>query len=466
MTKKIQLYNTLTKKKEVFEPIYTGQVSMYVCGPTVYDRAHIGNLRTYIFEDVLRRALKVAGFTVNEVMNITDIDDKMIVKSGGNKSKMLEIAKEFTQKFLSDIESLNIEKPENITYATLYIEKMVAFVEDLLAKGLAYKTQDGSVYFSISKYPQYGQLSGLDKKGLKTGARVNQDEYSKENPSDFALWKAWTEDDGDVYFETSLGKGRPGWHIECSAMSQDKLTNQFDIHGGAVDLIFPHHENEIAQSWGRTGKIPARFWVHGEHLLVDGQKMAKSLNNFYTLDDIKQKGFEALDFRFLALSAHYRTKLNFTFESLRGAHEALVRLRGFSAQITDEKSEEQEKFFADLYEKFEQAVFDDLDLPKALAVVFDAVRFANEKKYSSVAAGDFVAKIDRILSLDLGVKLQEKDGVRFAEGVPEEVVQLAVSRLEMRQNKDFEAADKVRLKIEESGYLLEDFKDYSLLVKK
>jgi len=474
MAKKIQLYNTLNRKKEDFEPVKTGEVSMYMCGPTVYDRAHIGNMRTYIFEDILRRALELADYKVNEVMNITDVDDKTIVRSSGKKADFEVLTKKYEKLFLDDLKKLNIEVAQTLTRPTEYIDKIVSFIQELLDKGIAYKASDGSIYFSIEKYPQYGSLAHLDRENLKVGARVAQDEYDKENPCDFALWKAWVEDDGEIFWDpstklgagTSLGKGRPGWSIECSVMSQDKLGDTFDIHGGAVDLIFPHHENEIAQSWGKTGKKLANYWVHGEHLMVSGAKMSKSLGNLYTLEDLQKKGFSPLDFRMLVLSAHYRAKLNFTWDSIAGAHEALKRLNDFALKVNKDEKDGEVEFFDSFYEKFQNAIFDDLDTPRALAIVFDALRGANDKNFYGAAARDFMDKIDQVFALNLVIKYEDKDGIRFEIGIPENVVTLALDRKAKRLSGDYDGADALRAQINELEFEIEDFKDYALLTKK
>ncbi|HPL01744.1 MAG TPA: cysteine--tRNA ligase, partial [bacterium] len=307
----MKLYNTLSRSVQEFQPINKERVTIYTCGPTVYNYAHIGNLRTFLFEDFLRRALKYLGYRVFQIMNITDVDDKTISAGNGKMGKFKKLTKKFEEIFWQDLSKLSIEKPESTPRATEHIEQIVAFVSDLLKKGYAYRGDDGSIYFSINKFKDYGKLSQLDKSGIKSGARVSQDAYSKDNPADFVLWKAWDEEDGEIYWDpstwlgtgTELGKGRPGWHIECSAMSGDKVEGTIDIHAGAVDLIFPHHENEIAQSEAKEGKKFVNFWLHAEHLLVDGKKMSKSLNNFYTLGDIEEKGYSALDFRYLTLTA-------------------------------------------------------------------------------------------------------------------------------------------------------------------
>ena len=437
----IKLYNTLSKAKDVFKPIKNGEVSLYICGPTVYNLAHIGNLRTYIFEDIVRRTLELAALRVKEVMNITDVDDKTIKRSGGDRTKLKILTHKYEKAFMEDIKSLNIEMSENITRASEYIDKMVQFVEALLEKGVAYKAKDNSIYFSINKFKDYGKLSGLDKSGLKVGARVSQDEYKKENPADFVLWKAWNARDGDIFWNTKLGKGRPGWHLECSTMSQDKLGDTFDIHAGGVDLIFPHHENEIAQSEARTGKPLANFWLHAEHLLVDGKKMSKSADNFYTLADLCDKGFDPLDFRYLCLLAHYKTKLNFTFEALESARDARNRLINIYNNLEKSGGEVSEE---DL-KSFKDALSDNFDTPKMLALVWEMLRdekVSDDKKYIVLKYLD-----EKILGLDLKQKEM---------AISEEVQKLVKSREEARKNKDFEKADELRRDIEKLGFVIED----------
>jgi len=438
----MELYNTLAGKLEKFVPQNSHQATLYTCGPTVYDFSHIGNLRTYLFEDILKRTLKLAGFSVKHVMNITDVDDKTIEKSQADKIELSKITKQYEATFVADIKKLNIILPDKFTRATEYIGQMVNLIAALEKKGLAYKTPDGSIYFSISKFKDYGKLSKLDKKGIKSGARVNQDEYQKENPADFALWKAWDEADGDIYWLTSLGKGRPGWHIECSAMSQAELGETIDIHAGAVDLIFPHHENEIAQSEGASGKKFVRFWLHGEHLLVNGKRMAKSENNFYTLLDIVKKGFDPLDFRYLCLSAHYRDKLNFTWESLTGAKNARTRaIKILSSRPRPDRGSINSEYIS----KFKSALENDLNTPETLAVFWNLLR--DEK----IPAGDKKAtalKMDEIFALDL-------DKVSTSE-IPAGVQKLVDERKVARKEKNFELSDKLRGQIEELGCTVED----------
>ena len=444
----MELFNTLTRKKEEFKPQAENLATLYACGPTVYDFAHIGNLRTYIFEDVLKRALELFGFSVQHIMNLTDVDDKTIKKSGANKAKLLEVTKKFENNFILDIKKLNIELPKKFTRATEYIPQMVSLVNALLKKGVAYKANDGSIYFSIEKFKNYGKLSKLDREGIKSGARVNQDEYSKEDPADFVLWKAWDEADGDIFWDTQLGKGRPGWHIECSAMSEAELGQTIDIHAGAVDLIFPHHENEIAQSEAASGKQFVRFWLHAEHLLVDGRKMSKSENNFYTLANIEEKGFSPLDFRYLCLGAHYRSKLNFTWEGLEAAKNARERLSNIIAQNLKTKIQilnKIQKPKSKYAEEFEGRIFDDLDTPGALAVLWQMIR---DEKISNKEKLLNIKEFDRVLGLNLLENNIEK--------IPEEISKLVKERDSARAEKDFAESDKLRLKIEEMGYKVED----------
>ncbi|OQB05480.1 MAG: Cysteine--tRNA ligase [bacterium ADurb.Bin212] len=453
----MKIYNTLSKKIDEFEPL-KGSVSYYTCGPTVYDHAHIGNLRTYIFEDILKRTLMTAGFDVYHVMNITDVDDKTIKKGQGNKSKHTELTQKYQKIFFEDLAKLNILPPTKITRATQYIEQMVELVDSLLNKGYAYKGDDGSIYFSIDKYADYGKLSNLDKSGLKSGARVSQDEYNKENPADFALWKAWDQNDGEIYWETSLGKGRPGWHIECSAMSQKELGQTIDIHAGGVDLIFPHHENEIAQSEAATGKQFAKYWVHGEHLLVEGKKMSKSLNNFYTLDDIVGKGFSPLDFRYLCLQAHYRSKLNFTWEGMEAAKNSRLRLQRIAQEIENkaQSTNRSQTLDSKYLSQFKEKIFDDLNTPEALAVVWEMVRDTEAKDDEKYAAIQYLDK--EILALGL-----LESGV---ESIPQDILALAELRSKAKIEKNFAKADRIREEIEIKGYTLEDTVTGTKIIKK
>ncbi len=446
----MKLYNTLSRSVQEFQPVDKERVTIYTCGPTVYNYAHIGNLRTFLFEDFLRRALKYLGYRVFQIMNITDVDDKTISAGDGKMGKFKELTKKFEEIFWQDLSKLNIEKPESTPRATEHIEQIVAFASDLLKKGYAYKGDDGSIYFSIDKFKDYGKLSQLDKSGIESGARVSQDAYSKDNPADFVLWKAWDEEDGEIYWETKLGKGRPGWHIECSAMSGDKVKGTIDIHAGAVDLIFPHHENEIAQSEAKEGRKFVNFWLHAEHLLVDGKKMSKSLNNFYTLGDIEEKGYSALDFRYLTLTAHWRDKLNFSWDSLESAKNTLSRAKKIVSGISEIGKADEE-----YSKKFKSALENDLNMPEAIAVFWQMLRDDKIKSEDKKATAlDF----DRVLGLNLA-KTEEIE-------VSEKVKKLVSEREKARSEKDYARADKLREQIEKLGYTVEDSEGKSKVSKK
>ncbi|HLC43689.1 MAG TPA: cysteine--tRNA ligase [Patescibacteria group bacterium] len=439
----MKLFNTLTHQKEEFKPISGMNVKLYTCGPTVYDLVHIGNLRAYIFNDLLKRTLVSNGYEVNHVMNITDVDDKTIKRAEGELERFKTLTKEFEDKCWSDLKELNILPPTTITRATEYIDKIVDFIADLMKKGFAYKTTDGSIYFSIAKFKDYGKLSNLENRELRTGARVDQDEYDKENPADFALWKAWDEKDGEVFWETNLGKGRPGWSIECSVMSTDALGSTIDIHTGGVDLIFPHHENEIAQSEAKTGKKFVNYWLHNEHLLVDGRKMSKSLNNFYTLADIENRGFSPLDFRYFMFGAHYRSKLNFTWDGLESARNAREKLKRFALANQAETGEA-----CQIYTKnFMSKLNDDLATPEALAVVWELVK--DDQK----SLGKKIATLRKFDAEILGFGLFDEDKI------PVEIIALAERRKTARIEKDFASSDKLRQEIIDKGWMIEDLND-------
>ncbi|MEK7160244.1 MAG: cysteine--tRNA ligase, partial [Patescibacteria group bacterium] len=431
----LKLYNTLTHQVEEFRPQNKEKVSMYTCGPTVYDHMHIGNLRTFVFSDVLFRVLQYNGFDVKSVQNITDIDDKIIKRAKEQNKTITEISEEFTKYFLEDVKKLNIIKPLHQPKATEYVEKMVNYINILLEKGYAYKEADGSLYFDISKFSNYGKLSGLEKRQLKTGTRILSDEYTKEDVQDFALWKAVGDD--EVGYPSPWGKGRPGWHIECSVMSQTLLGNKIDIHTGGVDLIFPHHENEIAQSEAKTGESPfVKYWVHGAHMLVDAKKMSKSLENTYTVDDVIKRGFDPLALRYLYLQTHYRQEMNFTFEALEAAQNALNRLRKEIAGFDEPKIG-----CAEFEENFLDAINDDLNMPKALSVVWKVLA----SSYPKSAKAETLFKFDQVLGLSLKnskqiLQKQEKE-------MPKEVQKLLEEREVLRKVKKYKEADKIRNKI-------------------
>ncbi len=452
----LQFYNTMTRRKEVFTPIEENHVRMYNCGPTVYDYAHIGNLRTFLWEDLLRRYLKYKGYKVTQVMNITDVDDKTIRGSREQKIALSEYTDKYKEAFFHDIDILNVERAEHYPEATEHVPEMVGLVRKLIDKEVAYES-GGDYYFKISAFPEYGKLSHMKLEELKAGARVSSDEYEKDQVSDFALWKAWDENDGDVFWETELGKGRPGWHIECSAMSMKYLGEHFDIHTGAVDNMFPHHENEIAQSEAATGKPFVNYWLHALHLIVEGRKMAKSYGNQYTLRDILDKGYAPLAIRYLLISTHYRQQLNFTFDGLEAARNGLERYLDFIANLGDVTSEtdggEADGFIEQARKGFEEALDDDLNASQALGVVFDFIRDINrlkaEGRLSKAEAG---RAFDTITAFDSVLGLQKKG----EESLDEEVEAKIKAREDARKNKNWAEADRIRDELLEQGIILED----------
>jgi cysteinyl-tRNA synthetase len=462
MSSEIRLFNTISRKKERFIPLENGKVKLYTCGPTVYDFAHIGNFRTYVFQDLLRRWLEYRGYKVTQVMNITDVDDKIIAGINREKVSLNEYTARYEKAFFEDLEALNIEKAEYYPRATEHIPDMVALIQKLMEKGYAYKGEDGSIYYNISRFKEYGKLSKIKTGQLKPGARVKADHYGKESPYDFALWKAWDEADGEIFWETSLGKGRPGWHIECSAMAMKYLGETLDIHSGGVDLIFPHHENEIAQSEAVTGKPFARYWLHSEHLKVEGQRMAKSLGNFYTLRDLTAKGYSPLAVRFLLLSTHYRQQLNFTFQALKAAENAVERLLNFMERLNEADGAGTSGLLKNLMQKtqtmFEKYMEDDLNITEALAVLFNFVREVNklmdENKVSRSEAEEarqLMYKLDKVLGI-----IEKAEKLFKKEELPKELQELIQKREKARKAKDWKTADEIRERLRKMGIILED----------
>lgn len=431
---------------------------MYTCGPTVYLYAHIGNFRAYVFEDVLRRYLKFKGFKVTQVMNITDVDDKTIRDSQAQKKSLKEFTEFYTKAFFEDIKKLNIEEAEYYPKATDHIKEMVALIQKLLDKGFAYKSEDGSIYFKVSKFPNYGNLAHMKIEELKVGNRVKHDEYEKESVSDFALWKAWDKNDGNVFWETELGKGRPGWHIECSAMSMKYLGETFDIHTGGIDNLFPHHENEVAQAEAATGKKFVNYWMHCEHLLVENKKMSKSLGNFYTLRDLLEKEIKANAIRFLLLSTHYKQQLNFNFAGLEASKNAVQRLNDFALMLKNVSEEgtltEGVRGIVDNSgQEFVDAMDDDLNISQALAVVFDMMKKINKVEDLNIDSAAFVygqlLKFDSILGvLDTEEKVLDED-----------IQKMIDEREHARLNKEYDKADMIRDMLKEKGIILEDTAD-------
>lgn len=451
----LKLYNTLSRKKEVFKPIKKGKAGIYSCGPTVYNYVHIGNLRAILFYDLLKRYLKIKGFKIKHVMNITDVDDKTIKGSQKEKKSLKEFTKFYTKAFLEDIKKLNVELPDVMPKATEEIDGMVKLIKKLLDKEYAYKTENGDIYFSISGFKDYGKLANLDKQQLKEGAsgRVDTDEYDKENIHDFALWKAWNEKDGEVFWKTDIGKGRPGWHIECSVMSSKYLGQPFDIHMGGIDLVFPHHTNEIAQSEAAYGNKFCNYWVHNDHLVVDGKKMSKSLGNFYTLRDLISKDYDPVAIRYLLLSTHYRQKLNFTFDGLKSAKNAVEKLNNFIFVLRGMSCKEDvgniDELINEARAAFELKMDDDLNISGALGVMFDFMSDINKLRLSCADAAkviDFMKDIDKVLGV-----------IDFKEDkIPASVKKLVDEREKARKKKDFAKSDEIRDELKKKGYVVED----------
>ncbi|MGN1298956.1 MAG: cysteine--tRNA ligase [Candidatus Scatovivens sp.] len=456
----LEIYNTLTRKKDTFAPINKGEVKLYTCGPTVYNFAHIGNLRAYLFMDNLRRVLKYNGYKLTHVMNITDVghlvsdadegEDKMIKASKRENKDPFEIADYYTEAFLKDIDKLNIERPEIIARATKHIDIMEEYVKKIIENGYTYETKD-TIYFDTSKLDKYGVLSNRKIEEQKAGARINFDE-NKKNISDFAVWIKAPENHL-MKWDTFWGKCYPGWHLECSAMGYKYLGDHFDIHTGGIDHIPIHHENEIAQSKGFSGKIPANYWMHCNFLLVNNEKMSKSLNNLYTLDDLKQRGYEPLVYKMFNFTSNYRNQINFTFEGMDAAKIALGRLReGFLKHSEGEEKIDKE-IIKDYEERFLQAINDDLNMTVAMSVVWDVVK--NPKKSKDFQK--LLLKFDEVLGLDL---LNFK---KIKDELPEEVQQLIIKRNKARSEKNWEESDKIRDILINKGYIVKDSKEGTIL---
>ncbi len=456
----LAFYNTLTRKKEEFHSIRKGHVTLYTCGPTVYNYAHIGNFRAYVFGDLLKRYLRYKGYSVRHVMNLTDVDDKTIMGAVAEGVSLKEFTERYSKFFFEDVKTLNIQPADVYPKATGHIPEMVGIIKKLLANGVAYQTSDG-IYFAIKKFDGYGRLALLEKTQLIEGARVSRDEYDKESVQDFALWKFWDKEDGDVFWETEIGKGRPGWHIECSAMSTKYLGQPFDMHTGGVDLIFPHHENEIAQSEGAEGRKFVNFWLHCAHLVVDGKKMSKSLGNFYTLRDVLQRGSSPMAIRYLLLSTHYRQQLNFTFDEVKAAErtvDSLVdfirRLREVSGSASADR-EAVPKLGAKALEGFEQALDDDLEISPALAAVHEYVHDVNRL----LAAG----RLDKESAAQVIGVMEKFDSVLGVMGyveeeIPTDVKALIDKREAARKAGDWREADRIREVLKQKNIILEDTK--------
>ena len=479
----LRLFNTYSRELEEFHPLDSAgrEVKMYTCGPTVYSHAHIGNFRAYLFEDLLQRHLELRDFKVRRVMNITDVDDKTIQGSRSAGIPLAEFTLPFKQAFFEDLDILRIKRADFFPEATdpSQIAAMIEMIKALLARDLAYQAEDKSVYFRINKFPTYGQLAHFNLSELRSTGRVKNDEYDKEHVGDFALWKAWNEEDGPVRWESPWGPGRPGWHIECSAMATQLLGEQLDIHCGGVDNIFPHHEAEIAQTEGCTGKKFVRYWVHCAHLMVDGQKMSKSLGNFYTLRDVLAKGYSGREVRYALMRVHYRAPLNFTWEGMEEARESIRRIKDWVIRLKElahpvEFGETGLTAFADY---FFQALDDDLNISAALGHLFDLVtqsnRAMNDNALDPGSAHRLVRRwreIDQVLQIGedavarlTGVSMQASAGTIFVttsdEPVPADVAQLAEARVQARLAKDWRKSDELRDELADRGWEVRDTKD-------
>ncbi|PJE04180.1 MAG: cysteine--tRNA ligase [Leptospira sp.] len=480
------LFDSAQNKKIEFIPENPDQVKIYSCGPTVYNYSHIGNLRSYIFVDILRRTLKILGYQLDQTMNITDIDDKIIRESIQHSVSIEEFTKPWTEAFFRDLEKLNIEKLEHYPFATKSVEEMVELIEKLQENGYTYE-KEGSIYFSIDKLKSYGSLSKVEATGIISGARYDADEYEKDNVRDFVLWKAPKEEQ-EKSWNTKIGNGRPGWHLECSAMIRQIYSSGVDIHTGGIDLLFPHHENEKAQSEAAyPNEKFVKYWMHCEHLLVDGQKMSKSKGNFFVLNDILDKGYDWKVVRYVLLSFHYRTKLNFSFERLNEAKVSIQKIQNAFNRISSEMKSKNiesirkpinhseiitsrpQEFALEYFQNFVSAISDDLNLPKALASIFDSIKSFNTKLDSSSLSNEemidvlkYFYQIDCLLGI-LDFNNEKIDNLNLSEN---EILTLIENRTNAKKNKDFKLADSIRDELKAKGIILEDSKDGSVKWKK
>ena len=469
----LRFFNTYSREIEAFKPRdpKSRAITMYTCGPTVYSRAHIGNFRAYIFEDLLQRHLELRGYKVHRVMNITDVEDKTIRGAREAAVPLRKFTEQFKQAFFEDAQTLRIKRADEYPEATdqRYIDRMIEMISALISKGLAYEADDKSVYFRINKFPEYGRLAHFDLSQLQSTGRVKHDEYDKEHIGDFALWKAWDEEDGDVKWDSPWGPGRPGWHIECSAMSTALLGDQIDIHCGGVDNIFPHHEAEIAQSEGVTGRKFVYYWLHCAHLLVDGQKMAKSLGNFYIVPDVLAKGYTGRELRYALLRVHYRVPLNFTWEGMKEARESLARIDEWLLRLREiAKQENAQRGTSNAQRptekrEFEDALDDDLNISGALGFLFETIRQTNraidENKLDGPTAGawlDWWKRINTVLDLESETEI----------AVPPDVAQLATERDNARREKNWKRSDELRDQIAALGWEVRDTKDGQKLTRR
>ena len=458
-----QFYNSLKREKEIFQPIEKGKVGLYTCGPTVYDYAHIGNFRTFMFEDLLKRWLLHLRYDVKHVMNITDVDDKTIKKAKQMKVSLSRITDKYTQYFMEDLKWLKMIPADIYPTATESIPKMISMIERLLEKGFAYREDDGSVYFNISSFPNYGKLTQINISEQRTGDRIMEDEYDKDAPQDFALWKGWKEEDGEVVWDAPWGRGRPGWHIECSAMSSESLGDHFDIHCGGVDNMFPHHENEIAQSQCATDQPFVNFWLHSEFLMVDGGKMSKSLGNFYRISALKELGFTAQSIRYQLLAGHYRSKITFSIDKKHEGDKVVQRLSDFYTRLQKMNANESSTgSMPEAYSKFRDRMNDDLDSPQALAIFFDWMKTVNGKIDKNVItdselgeAWEFLVAFDSVFGF-----IQNQD---FE--IPDKINLLLNKRQKARDEENWVESDLIREHLKEKGWMVEDTPDGQYIKK-
>ena len=456
----LTFYNSLSHLPEEFKPIEEGKVGLYTCGPTVYNFAHIGNFRCYMFEDLLKRTLLYFGYKVKHVMNLTDVDDKTIRGSQAAKLPLTTFTQQYKDAFFKDIATLRIIPADIYPAATDHIPEMIALIQRLFDLGIAYQAEDKSVYFSIAKWPKYGQLMKIDRDQMRIGVRVKMDEYAKESVADFALWKAYDEADGDVAWDSPWGKGRPGWHIECSAMSSKYLGKTFDIHCGGIDNLFPHHEDEIAQSEAANGCKFVNTWLHCAHLMVDGQKMSKSLGNFFTLRDIIAKGYSGREIRWVLIGAHYRQSLNFSLKALDDARLALQRIDAVLLRLKELAAapDAGEADLAPIIEatdaKFSASLADDLNISGAIAAIFDFIRDLNRAMDAGNLAGKTAtAALKAFDRYDTVLAVCQPD---TDSGVPAEIQALAEERQTARKAKNFARADEIRAQLDAQGWVIED----------
>ena len=457
----MNVFNSLTRRNEELKPLAGNEIRLYTCGPTVYNFAHIGNFRAYTFEDILRRAVKFNGMKIKQVMNLTDVDDKTIRGANAAGVALTDYTRTYKDAFFADLAKLNIEPAEIYPAATDHIPEMIELVSKLIEKGVAYQSDDGSVYFNVRKFPGYGKLAHIDFDNQRTGARCASDEYDKENVGDFALWKAWEESDGPVGWDSPWGKGRPGWHIECSAMSMKYLGETFDLHTGGIDNLFPHHENEIAQAEAATGKPFVATWMHCAHLKVNGEKMSKSLGNFFTLRDLMEKGWTGREIRYVLINAHYRQGLNFAFSALEDARKSLERIdRAVDAlQSRIEPGAETPEFVRKAIDDFTAAVNDDLNIPRAFAALFELVRETNASGARAQGVLDAFKRMDEVLGVVFF-------GKKEAESVPAEIAALLEKRAAARAAKNWAESDRLRDEIAAKGWIVKDSKEGQSCTKK